>query len=366
MSTVFEVRNNKLIEQMQQANIEALLITSPSNVYYLTDFYSDPHERFMAYYLHVSGERYLFVPLLDEQTAKEQTSGINVIGIADGVDAYQLFAKTITPATSLGIEKSFLSLLRYEHFMEALNKPSCTDIEHLLLALRSVKSKEEIAKVQHAVNVVEDVIKHAVSIVKLGMTEIELTAEIEYQMRKLGAEKPAFESIVLTGTRSALPHGKPGLTPLKAHEFLLIDIGVQVDGYCSDTTRTFILGEASEEQKRIYNTVLAANEAGIAASRAGVSLGSIDKAARDVIEQAGYGYAFTHRLGHGFGMEVHEQPSVSPNNEQIVKSGLLYTIEPGIYLPQVGGVRIEDDVYIDEAGNAQVLTSYPKHLITIG
>lgn len=365
MSTVFQQRNYQLLEKMKQANIEALLITSPSNVYYLTNFYSNPHERFMAYYLHASGKQVLFVPLLDQQAAEEATDNIKVIGIADGVDAYNLVAQTVSTPKLVGIEKATMSLLRYEQLNEALHHPQWVDIEHLLLALRSVKSEHEIAKVQHAVNVVEQVLKHACSYVRLGMTEIELTAEIEYQMRKLGAERPAFESIVLTGTRSALPHGKPGLTTLKANEFLLIDIGVQVDGYCSDTTRTFILGEPTKEQRVIYDTVLAANKAGIAASRAGVTLGEIDKAARDVIEQAGYGAAFTHRLGHGFGMEVHEQPSVSANNMQIVKPGLLYTIEPGIYVPHVGGVRIEDDVYIDEAGNARVLTSFPKDLITL-
>lgn len=181
-------------------------------------------------------------------------------------------------------------------------------------------------------------------------------------MRKFGADGPSFSTIVLTGEKAALPHGSPGERKIQKGDYLLIDFGVIKDGYCSDITRTFIIGEASEKQKEIYDIVLRSNEAGINAIQAGVPVKTFDIEARNVINNSGFGEYFNNRVGHGLGIEVHEEPSIHENNEQIAEAGLVFTIEPGIYIPDVGGVRIEDIVYINEDGNAEVLSSFPKQL----
>src|SRR5699024_8710667 len=174
-----------------------------------------------------------------------------------------------------------------------------------------------------------------------------------------------FSTIVLSGEKSALPHGVPGDRKIQQGDFLLIDFGVIIDGYCSDITRTFVIGEASEKQTEIYHIVLEATNAGIAAVQAGVPLKEFDIAARKVIQDSGYGEYYNNRVGHGLGLEVHEEPSVHGKNEESAEKGLLFTIEPGIYIPEFGGVRIEDNVYINEDGKAEVLTSFPKELKTL-
>lgn len=368
MVTVWQERKKRLVQYMNENGIEASLITSPMNVYYFTGFYTDPHERFMALYVEADGgTETLFVPLLELQAAEENGHVRETAAVSDVDDPYALLRSRIgRPAKTVGIEKNAVSVRQGELLAETFDGCLFADLEPFVLSLRMNKSEEEIGKVQHAVHIVERVIEYAAQTAVAGMTEAELTAELEFQMRKLGADRPAFESIVLTGPRTALPHGKPGGAAIRKGDFVLIDIGVQAGGYCSDITRTFLMGEGTQAQVRLYETVLAANEAGIRAAKAGAMLADVDKAARDVIEQAGYGPLFTHRVGHGFGMEVHEQPSVSGQNRRIIEPGLLFTIEPGIYDPVLGGVRIEDDVYIQQDGSARVLTSYPKQLIRLG
>ena len=171
----------------------------------------------------------------------------------------------------------------------------------------------------------------------------------------------SFSTMVLTGANAASPHGTPGSTKVKRGDFVLFDLGVVYEGYCSDITRTVAYGDISDKQREIYETVLKAEEAAIAASKPGVSCAEIDLTARNIIRDKGYGDYFPHRLGHGLGISVHEFPSLTETNPLLLKSGMVYTIEPGIYVPNVAGVRIEDDIYVTENG-AEVLTKYPKTL----
>ncbi|MBB6671034.1 M24 family metallopeptidase [Cohnella nanjingensis] len=368
MESIWDNRKSRLLAHMKAAGIDVALVTSPTNVYYLTDFACHPHERFLALVLDArAGTESLYVPLLDEPAARESAGAVGIVPVADTEDPYALLKGRVQAgARIVGVEKGAVSLAQAERLGVVFPDSSYADLESGLLAMRLRKSEEEVAKIQRAVDLIEEVVAHAAAYAKEGMTELELAAEIEYRMRKLGADRPAFESIVLTGPRTALPHGTPGPYPIQRGDFVLIDIGVQVDGYCSDITRTFVMGEPSEAQRRIYETVLAANLAGIAASRAGVPVAAVDRAARQVIEEAGYGPLFTHRVGHGFGMDVHEQPSMSGQNETVMAPGLVFTIEPGIYDPVIGGVRIEDDIYLNEDGTARVLTRYPKALTRLG
>ena len=370
---VWTSRKAKLRAHLSNGGIDAAFISNPTHLYYFTGFLSEPHERFLALYLDArTGEETLFVPSLDAEAASRAGAGVpkRLVPLSDTDDAYAILKRETAaggPVGALGVEKSFLTLDRAERLGEAFPGARLADLTGFIDSLRVRKTEEEIARVAVAVETIERVMEHAVKQAKIGMTELELTAELEYQMKRLGADKPSFDSIVLTGTRSALPHGVPEAVPIARGDFLLIDIGVKMNGYCSDITRTFLVGEGTAEQERIYETVLAANLAGIAAAeRVGAPVAEVDRAARETIAAAGYGEFFTHRVGHGFGMDIHEFPSLHGENRHPLEPGMLFTVEPGIYVPSIGGVRIEDDVYIREDGSVRVLTSFPKTLTRIG
>lgn len=256
-----------------------------------------------------------------------------------------------------------VSMYSHNQLQATFPETSYLDIQPMINKKRLKKSRNEIKYLQDAVDIIEKVLASGIKKVKVGMTESELAAELEFLMKKFGAVGPSFSTIVLAGEKAALPHGTPGDRALQRGDFLLFDFGVITrEGYCSDITRTFVIGEASEKQKEIYNIVLESNQAGIHSVKAGRALKNFDIAARKVIVGSGYGNYFNNRVGHGLGIEVHEEPSIHENNEQTAESGLFFTIEPGIYIPDYGGVRIEDEVYINEEGKAEVLTSFPREL----
>lgn len=364
MTTIYETRRKKLESYLEKQQIELAMITAPSNVFYYTGFNSDPHERFMALVIDMrKKETTLFVPLLDESAAAEASDIKKIIPISDAEEPFEVLSNSLgAEIASFGVEMKALSLFRYHGLKEFYPEATVTNIEDAVNAQRIKKTPDEIVVAQKAIDIIEEVLAQGIKTVKIGMSENELTAELEFLMRTLGADGPSFSTIVLSGKKSALPHGSPGERTFEKGDFLLIDMGVIKDGYCSDITRTFVIGEATEEQKMIYQIVLDSNQAGIDAVKAGVELRSIDLAARKVIGEKDYGDYFNNRVGHGLGIEVHEEPSVHENNTDIAEKGLLFTIEPGIYLPELGGVRIEDIVYINDSGEAEVLTSFPREL----
>ncbi|MFN8375737.1 MAG: Xaa-Pro peptidase family protein [Anaerolineae bacterium] len=230
-----------------------------------------------------------------------------------------------------------------------------------LLDIRAVKEQDEVETIRQAARISEAALDKLLAWVQPGMTEHEIGRRLSDEMIALGASGFAFESLIQTGPNSALPHGNTSDRKLQKDEFLLIDWGAKYDGYPADLTRTFCLGTPTAEMQKIYDTVRRANEAGIAAAKPGVPCSAVDKAARDVISEAGYGQYFIHRTGHGLGIEGHELPQISDTNDALLVPGNVFTVEPGIYIPGLGGVRIEDNVHITATG-ADVLTSYPKSL----
>ncbi|SES19132.1 Xaa-Pro peptidase family protein [Psychrobacillus sp. OK032] len=364
MGNLYETRREHLTAYLAQNDIGAVMITAPANVYYYTGFNSDPHERFMSLIINVSTDQtYLFVPALDKDAALQEADIATIISISDEEVPLEVVSKSIGKLSkTVGIEAKNLSYDRYISLLAHFPDVEVVDVQPFVNKQRMKKSAEEIEKLSDAIRIIEKVLKEGIKKVKIGMSESELTGELEFLMRKFGADGPSFSTIVLSGEKAALPHGSPGERTIQRGDYLLIDFGVVKDGYCSDITRTFIIGEASEKQKEIYDIVLQSNEAGIQAVQEGVSLKTFDIAARNVIHQNGYGDYFNNRVGHGLGIEVHEEPSIHQNNEQLAEAGLVFTIEPGIYIPNVGGVRIEDIVYINEDGNAEVLTTFPKQL----
>ncbi|MBO9598042.1 MAG: aminopeptidase P family protein [Cohnella sp.] len=359
-------RMQELYAHLENQRMDAMLITSPKHVYYLTGFATDPHERFLGLLLARGEEPSLLVPALDYEAAATATGMARIHTHADTDNAHDVLRKLIPSSVgTLGVEKDDLSVTRYEALAAAIGAESYVDVGKPLREMRAMKSPDEVARMRHAARLVEDALRAGVARAKPGATEIELVAELEYQMKKLGAQGPSFETMVLSGAKSALPHGQPDATPIREGDLLLFDLGVFADGYASDITRTFAVGDVSDEAKRIYAAVLNANLRAIEAIRPGVTFGSLDRAARTIIENAGYGPYFMHRLGHGLGMDIHEYPSVHGLNEDLVRAGMAFTVEPGIYIPGVGGVRIEDDVVATEDG-VDVLTAFPKELTVIG
>jgi Xaa-Pro dipeptidase len=362
-----KTRLHALTNYLETLGADLGIIKDPKNVFYYTGFNSDPHERFMALVIDLKKQRqYLFVPALDLEIAEEHSCVRQIVPISDEANPYKVVADTIGNEVKLiGLETKVISLFQQEQLNYFFEGFSYKNIGSFIAGQRMKKTQAEINKVQHAIHVIEKVMGEGIKRVREGMSESEFTAELEYLMRKFGADGPSFSTIVLSGAKSALPHGQPGNKAINNGDFLLIDMGVIVDGYCSDITRTFVIGEETAKQREIYDIVRKATEAGVKAAKAGIPLGQIDIAARSVIKEAGYGRYFNNRVGHGLGIEVHEEPSVHEKNESIAESGLLFTVEPGIYIPGYGGVRIEQNVYIDENGNGKMLTSFPTELIRI-
>lgn len=365
MTIDYQTRLQTLLEHLNEKKIDIAMITSPANVFYYTGFNSDPHERFMALIIDSRNKKFtLFVPTLDKEIADAESFVKNIIPISDEESPFaKLKSKLRSNVNCIGLEMNVVSMFRHNQLQAIFPDASYIDIQPVINKQRLIKSRNEIIYLQQAVDIIEKVLSEGIKKVQVGMTELELAAELEYLMKRFGAVGPSFPTIVLAGERAALPHGTPGEREFNTGDFLLIDFGVLTKaGYCSDITRTFIIGEASDKQKEIYNIVLQSNQAGVNAVKSGVPLKTFDMEARDVIKENGYGDYFNNRVGHGLGIELHEEPSIHENNNQIAENGLLFTIEPGIYIPDYGGVRIEDEVYINEAGDAELLTSFPREL----
>lgn len=367
MTNIYAKRIGRVLSHLDEQKLDAVMITSPINIYYLTGFLADPHERFMA--LVLDGQKgivQLFVPSLDLEGAAVATGVDGITPVSDTDQPYVMLKEWLGRSiTRLGLEKKKVSLFQADSLKEQFFEAVFVDVEEWVMAMRLIKSEEDILIVRRAIEVAEKVLLHGSSKVLPGVTEVEIAAEMEYQMKVLGAERPAFTTTVLSGPQSALPHGRPGQRKIQMGDFVLFDLGVFVNGYCSDITRTFVVGEATEEQKKIYEAVRLGNQKAIEAVEAGKPIGRVDRAARAHIESAGYGPHFIHRVGHGLGLDVHEAPSIHAQNETMMKPGFLFTIEPGIYIPGFGGVRIEDDIYIGKDGKAVVLTTYPKELVEL-
>jgi Xaa-Pro dipeptidase len=275
------------------------------------------------------------------------------------VDAFKLAVETMGFDTkTLGIDG--LTMRAFEHL--ALIDAGCTnvvDVKDDLLKIRSIKEKAEVDAIRAAIRISEGALGQLVEWVKPGMTQREISDGLVRLMKEAGADGEAFKSIVQTGTDSALPHGMITDKSFQENDTLLVDFGASLNGYPADITRTFFFGEVDEEMRKIHDIVLQANRAAVAAVKPGVTCGEIDKAARDVITEAGYGQYFRHRTGHGLGAEVHELPQIAANVDVPLEPGMIFTIEPGVYIEGLGGVRIEDDVLVTEDG-VEVLTTFPR------
>jgi Xaa-Pro aminopeptidase len=264
---------------------------------------------------------------------------------------------------NLGFEEEVVTFSQYSSFKEKFNC-ELTPLDGMVENIRVIKNEAEIASIKKAAEIADNAFEHMRKFIKVGMTELEIALELEFFMKKQGAKFLSFPSIVASGYRSSLPHGEPTNKVVQNGEFLTLDYGCVFEEYCSDMTRTFVIGQPDEKMLEVYNTVLEAQLLALEAIKPGVKASLIDKIARDYITKKGYGDYFGHGLGHGVGREIHEAPSVNSKSEIILSAGMVITDEPGIYLPNFGGVRIEDLVVVTENG-CETLSKSNKQLIKL-
>ncbi|MCJ1656144.1 Xaa-Pro peptidase family protein [Staphylococcus sp. NRL 16/872] len=347
---------DEITKALHNENADAAWITTPLNVFYFTGYRSEPHERLLAVLITASGEKTLYCPKMEVEEAKASSFDGKIIGYLDTENPFDIEPHSFS---KLLIESEHLTVKRQRELTENFNVTEYGDIDQTIKNLRNIKNNDEINDIKKAAELADKCIEIGVNFLEVGVSEREVVNHIENEIKKFGVSEMSFDTMVLFGDHAASPHGTPGDRTLNDNEYVLFDLGVIYNHYCSDMTRTVKFGTPSDKAQEIYNIVLEAETEAIQSIQAGVPLNEIDKVARDIISNAGYGDYFPHRLGHGLGLEEHEYQDVSSTNNNKLEVGMVITIEPGIYVPGVAGVRIEDDILVTEDGY-EILTHYEK------
>ncbi|MGZ4032513.1 MAG: M24 family metallopeptidase [Tumebacillaceae bacterium] len=353
-----EQRLTRLRALMAEQGLEALLVLRPENRRYLSGFTGSTGQLIVTH-----DEALLFVDSRYTAQAKAQAPHCRIVDWNRGSFAPQV--QELKGKKNVGFEKDFVTFAEYHDFRESYAGIELVPTAGLIEGLRLYKDESELALLKQAAKIADDAFAHILGVLKPGLSEREVALELEVFMRKAGAKCSSFDIIVASGIRSSLPHGVASDKILEAGDFVKMDFGAYYQGYCSDLTRTVVLGQPSDKHREIYEIVLEAQKHAVANIKPGMTGREADALARDIIAARGYGDNFGHSLGHGLGSVVHEAPSLSTTGDMVLKPGMVVTVEPGIYLPDFGGVRIEDDIFITETGN-EVLTHSPKDLIIIG
>lgn len=351
-------RVNNLREQMKSEGISSFLITSPYNLRYLTGFTGTTGLALIGL-----EEAFFITDFRYTEQAAKQCVGFEIVknvGPILEVVADLVESKNIE---NLGFEESFVPFKQYVE-LEGLLEVDLIPVSGMVEELREIKDEEEIAIVEKACEIADKAFSHILTYIKPGMTEIQVANELDFYMRSLGASSVSFETIVASGLRSAMPHGVASEKVIEQGDMITIDFGCYYNGYVSDMTRTISLGEPSDKLREIYNVVKEAQQKVLDVAKPGMTGVELDAVARDYIASKGYGEAFGHSTGHGIGLEIHEGPNVSKLAEKAFVPGNIITNEPGIYLPGIGGVRIEDDMLVTENGIKR-LTHSEKELIIL-
>ncbi|RFU70756.1 aminopeptidase P family protein [Peribacillus saganii] len=350
---------------LKEQDMQAAMLTSPDTVFYLSGFRTNPHERLLALLVFQEAEPFLVCPKMEVEAARNAGWNFEIISYTDienpWESIYSSVSKRAINIQKLAVEKEHLNVERFEKVNKLFSSPKLFAAEEKLRQLRMVKNDKEIELIREACKIADFAVEAGVAEISEGKTEMEILAAIEFELKKTGINEMAFSTMVLTGANAASPHGTPGITKIKKGDLVLFDLGVVYNGYCSDITRTVAYGGVSDKQAEIYRTVLKAQEAAASATKPGISCSELDLTARRIITEQGYGEYFPHRLGHGLGTSVHEYPSLTETNLLKLQEGMVFTIEPGIYVPGLAGVRIEDDILVTSDG-FEALTKYPKTL----
>lgn len=352
---------DKIQQMLEDTGSDVILITDPHNMQYFSGFKGGEGM------LYLTRNRNILITDSRYTESASRESSFEIVEESRQRRRYEIVADLLREddAHCVGYEDQYmicsdyrllcLKLPQVQQWIPIGGKPA---------EARRIKTPEELDKMARAEEIGDLAFAEILKVLKPGMTEIEAAAELEYQMKMHGGEGTSFDTIMASGKNTSMPHAVPTMKKIESGDFVTMDFGCRVGGYCSDMTRTVVVGKADDRQKEIYNTVLKANLAAHDAIRAGMKCCDVDKVARDVIADAGYGKYFGHSLGHSVGLYIHELPSLSPNDSTVLEENMIETIEPGIYIPDFGGVRIEDMVVVTREGRRNLAHS-PKELIEL-
>jgi Xaa-Pro aminopeptidase len=362
-SGIIKTRLEKVYQVMEENKVDGLFLMRDANIRYVSGFTGGDSFVFLLppKKVFITDSRYT-------EQAEKECPGFEIV---QHRGEYPNFEETIARLSNeyhirkIGFEQDFVTFEIYDKLRLALDeRTELVPTSGLVESVRFIKDEGEIACIKKAAQIACAAFTHVVNLIKPGLREKDIEVELEYQMKKNGASKPAFATIVASGPRGSLPHAQPSERIMRMGDLITMDFGAVYQGYCSDITRTISLGEPGNRQKEVYQIVKEAQEAGLKAVRSGIEGRMADKAAREVIEKAGFGSCFGHGLGHGVGLEIHEEPALNNNCRKMLAAGAVVTVEPGIYIPDWGGVRIEDTVLVTGEG-CEVLTPVSKELICV-
>ena len=349
----------QIAAKLPEYGLDAMLVTSEPGEFYAVGFHGE------GAVVVTADQCYYFTDSRYIEAAGKTVTGAE-ISMSDRSKNLRVLVKGTVERhgiQKLGFEDGYMTVAAHDAYAQTL-PCELVPAQGVINDLRASKDGEELALMEQAQRITERALDEILGFIKPGLTEKEIAARLEYDMLRFGAQKMSFDPIVVTGPNGSLPHGVPGERKVEPGSFITMDFGCIYHGYCSDMTRTVAVGEPTEEMREVYDTVLQAQLAGIAAAKAGVPGRDIDAAARRVIEDAGYGAYFGHSFGHSLGLEIHESPNAAPSVEDPLPVGAVISAEPGIYLPGRFGVRIEDVLVLEEDG-CTVLTKAPKDLIIL-
>ena len=352
-------RSDQLKNLMDEKNLEAFIVDATQNLFYLTGFTGTSGKL-----LFTPDHNYLLTDFRYSEQAEQETNDFEIIEIDETYSEKIGALISRENIKKIGFEAKEVSYSQYQKYLKQCDDIKLIATRELVEQIRVIKEKNEINKIKKAVEITDKAFNHILDFIKPGLTEREIGLELEFFMKKHGGSKNAFDFIVASGKRSSLPHGVATPKPIAKGDFITIDFGTKYQGYCSDMTRTVVLGSPTSFQSEIYELVRKAQLEVIKEIRPGMTAKQIDNIARNIIKKAGYGDNFKHSLGHSLGIEVHEKPQISYKSEKVIKPGMVITDEPGIYISDWGGVRIEDDLLITENG-CEVLNNSTKDLISI-
>ncbi len=345
----------KLREQMQKRELDSLLVTNPYNLRFITGFTGTA-----GLALITPNDAWFITDFRYTEQAGEQVKEFKVVQAQKGLLVEVARIAQEAAVERLAFEQDYMTFATYSQYQEKLSA-TLEPVSGLIEQLRMVKAPEEIDVLKAAAKIADDAFEHICTYIKPGMTELQVSNELEFFMRAQGATSSSFDIIVASGLRSALPHGVASDKKIEQGDLITLDFGALYQGYVSDITRTVAVGEPSDKLKEIYQVVLDSQVLALENIKPGMTGIEADAIARDYIKSKGYGEAFGHSTGHGIGLEVHEGPGLSFRSETVLEPNMAVTVEPGIYLPGIGGVRIEDDILITETGNVR-LTHSSKEL----
>jgi Xaa-Pro dipeptidase len=365
------VRLERLLASLRTSDLDAVALNPGPTLTYLTGLHFHLMERPVVLLVGQGGIPAIVLPELEMLKVEQMPYPVQAFAYGENPSEWDAAFRKAAQALDLdgkriGVDPRQMRLLEFRHVKAGAPEADYPDASEVLGLLRLKKDKTEIEAMRRAVKVAQNALEATIPLIKIGMTEKELSAELVVQLLKHGSEpEMPFSPIVSGGPNSANPHASPTERKLQAGDLLVVDWGATADGYISDLTRTFAVGQVEAEFEKIHKIVQQANAAGRAAGKPGVPCADVDKAAREVIEKSGYGQYFTHRTGHGIGMEGHEEPYMRGDNMQILEPGMAYTVEPGIYLPGRNGVRVEDNVVVMETGS-ESLSDMPREIRVVG